>query len=74
VRVEVKGSFKAGSFHVDLIFVQNLLTPLRDMFAGSSAFAISNAYTILQLLGLGGGGGLVYLVRKLGGRRPQSTH
>ncbi|TKC89830.1 hypothetical protein FAZ69_12040 [Trinickia terrae] len=70
VRVEVKESFKAGSFHLDLIFVQNLLTQLRDMFAGANASAISNAYTILGMLGLIGGGGLIHLARKLQGRRP----
>ena len=70
VRVEVKGSFKAGSFELDLIFVQQLLTQIRDIFAGSSASAISNAYTILTILGLIGGGGVVGLQRKLRGRRP----
>ncbi|WP_250435325.1 hypothetical protein [Caballeronia sp. ATUFL_F2_KS9A] len=71
VRVEVKGSFKAGSFELDLIFVQQLLAQIRDMFAGSNATAISNAYTILNILGLiGGGGGVVGLARKLRGRRP----
>jgi hypothetical protein len=70
VRVEVKGSFKAGSFELDLIFVQQLLTQIRDIFAGSIASAISNAYTILTILGLIGGGGVVGLQRKLRGRRP----
>jgi len=70
VRVEVKGSFKAGSFELDLIFVQQLLTQIRDIFAGSGASAISNAYTILTVLGLIGGGGVVGLQRKLRGRRP----
>jgi hypothetical protein len=70
VRVEVKGSFKAGSFELDLIFVQQLLTQIRDIFAGSSASAISNAHTILTILGLIGGGGVVGLQRKLRGRRP----
>lgn len=70
VRVEVKGSFKAGSFHIDLIFVQALLSQIRDIFAGSNASALSNAYTITTILGLTGGGGLIAMLRKLRGRRP----
>ncbi|SAK98052.1 hypothetical protein AWB79_07551 [Caballeronia hypogeia] len=70
VRVEVKGSFKAGSFELDLVFLQQLLTQIRDIFAGSSASAISNAYTILTVVGLIGSGGVIGLARKLRGRRP----
>jgi hypothetical protein len=70
VRVEVKGSFRAGSFNIELIFGQHFLAQLRDMFAGASATAIANAWTILSLLGRVGGGGVVALLRKLRGRRP----
>lgn len=70
VRVEVKGSFRAGSFQIELIFVQHLLAQLRDMFAGTSASAVANAWTILSLIGCVGGGGVIGLMRKLRGRRP----
>ncbi|WP_310632412.1 hypothetical protein [Paraburkholderia sp.] len=70
VRIEVKGSFRAGSFNIELIFVQQFLAQLRDMFAGASATAIANGWTILGLLGCVGGGGVIGLLRRLRGRRP----
>jgi hypothetical protein len=69
VRVEVKGSFRAGSFNIELIFVQQFLSQLRDMFAGSSATAVANAWTILGVLGCVGAGGVIGLLRALRGRR-----
>jgi hypothetical protein len=70
VRVEVKGSFQAGSFHIELIFLQDLLKQIRDIFAAENATAISNAWTILTILGFVGGSGLIDFLRKLRGRRP----
>lgn len=70
VRLEVKGSFKAGSFHSELIFIQSLANQIRDIFAGPSANAFSNALAILGALGIVGGGGLIGLIRALRGRRP----
>jgi hypothetical protein len=69
VRVEVKGSFKAGSFGIDLVFNQDLLTQIRDIFAGPTSTAIANAGGILGLIGLAGGG-LIALLRRLKGRQP----
>lgn len=69
VRVQVNASFKAGSFGIDLVAAQHLLSQIRDIFAGNGATAISNAWTILGMVGLTGGG-LIGLLRKLGGRRP----
>ncbi|WP_256991488.1 hypothetical protein [Burkholderia sp. AU6039] len=37
VRLEVRGSFKAGAFHSARIFVQSLASQIRDLFAGLSA-------------------------------------
>jgi hypothetical protein len=70
VRVEVKGGFKSGSFQIELLFTQALLLQLRDMFAGATATAVSNASAILATLGLMGGRGLIGFLRRLNGRRP----
>ncbi|WP_063894373.1 hypothetical protein [Burkholderia ubonensis] len=70
VRLEVKGSFKAGSFHSELIFIQSLANQIRDIFAGPNAAAFSNALAILGALGIVGSGGLIGLIRKLRGNRP----
>ncbi|AXF22469.1 hypothetical protein CUJ89_18150 [Burkholderia pyrrocinia] len=71
VRLEVRGSFKAGSFHSELIFVQSLASQIRDLFAGPNAGAFSNAMAILGALGIVGGGGLIGLIRTLRGRKPR---
>ena len=70
VRVQVNASFKAGSFGIELMATQQLMAQLRDIFAGSGASAICNAYTLMGMLGLAGGGGLIALLRKLGGKQP----
>lgn len=70
VRLEVKGSFKAGSFHSELVFIQSLANQIRDIFAGPNAAAFSNALAILGALGIVGSGGLIGLIRKLRGNRP----
>jgi hypothetical protein len=70
VRVQVNASFKAGSFGIELMATQQLMAQLKDIFAGSGASAICNAYTIMGILGLAGGGGLIALLRKLGGKQP----
>lgn len=69
VRVEVKASFKAGSFGIELLFTQDFITQIRDMFAGQTATALANAGGIIGLVGLLGGG-LIGLLKKLRGRRP----
>lgn len=69
VRVQVNASFKAGSFGIDLVATQHLLSQIKDMFSGSGASAICNAYTIMGMVGLTGGG-LIGVLRELKGRRP----
>lgn len=73
VRVQVKGTFKSGSFGIDLIAVQSMAKQLVSMFSGSEATAAANLFAILGGLGMATGavgGGLIGLVRWLDGRRP----
>ncbi|MCA8339832.1 hypothetical protein QZM91_24170 [Burkholderia multivorans] len=69
VRVQVNASFKAGSFGIDLVAAQHLLDQIKDIFSGNGATAICNAWTLLGMVGLAGGG-LIGMLRKLAGRRP----
>lgn len=69
VRVQVK-NFKSGSFGIDLVASQHLLSQIKDIFAGSSATAICNAHSIMSMIGLVGGGGLISVLRRLRGRHP----
>lgn len=72
VRVQVNASFKAGSFGIDLVATQHLLSQIRDIFSGTNASAVANAGGILGLIGMAGssGYGLIQLLLKLGGRKP----
>jgi hypothetical protein len=72
VRVQVNASFKAGSFGIDLVATQHLLSQLKDIFSGTGASAIANAGGILGLIGMAGstGYGLVQLLLKLKGHKP----
>lgn len=72
VRVQVNASFKAGSFGIDLVATQHLLSQLKDIFSGTGAAALSNASGILALIGMTvtSGYGLIQLLLRLGGRKP----
>lgn len=73
VRVQVKGTFKSGSFGIDLIAVQSIAKQLVTLFSGSEAAAAANLLAILGGLGMASkaaGGGLIGLVRWLKGRKP----
>ena len=72
VRMQVNASFKAGSFGIDLVATQHLLSQLKDIFSGTGAAAISNASGILAAIGMTvtSGYGLIQLLLKLRGRRP----
>lgn len=69
IRVHVNGNFSAGSFGIDLVASQQWLSQLKGLLSGNGATAISNAYTLISLLGLAGGG-LIGLLRTLKGMRP----
>lgn len=73
VRVQVKGTFKSGSFGIDLIAIQSMAKQLVAMFSGTDASAAANLLQILGGLGMATGavgGGLIGLVRWLKGRKP----
>lgn len=67
VAVSVKGSFKAGSFEIDLIIVQGMFTQLKDLFNSDTSTAIVNA------AGIAGIGAAAYkFVKLLNGKRVKS--
>lgn len=70
LRVYVNASFKAGSFGIDLVATQHLLSQIKDIFSGHGASAVCNGYTLMTMVGFVGGGGLIGLLRRLKGRRP----
>jgi hypothetical protein len=70
VQVNVKGSFKGGSFGVDLAAVQTVFAQISTLLAGENSAAAANLFGILSGIGLLGGGGLIGLLIKLRGRRP----
>lgn len=73
IRVNVQGNFKGGSFGVDLIAAQTITQQLVSMFSGTEATAAANLYTLLGALGLvGGGGGLIGVIKFLRGRKPSA--
>ncbi|MEJ5205192.1 hypothetical protein [Acinetobacter junii] len=70
INLKVNAAFKAGSFGMELHTVVHYLSQIRDIFAGQNASAISNAWTILEIIGLVGGAGLIGLIRYLRGNKP----
>lgn len=72
IRVNVKGNFKAGSFHIDLTAVQSAVQQIVALFSGPEASAAANLLSILAVLGIDGGGGasLAGLILWLKGRKP----
>lgn len=70
VQVKVQGSFKGGSFGIDLMAIQTMYEQLTSLLAGQGPTAFGNLKTILESLGLIGGAGLLALLKKLRGRKP----
>lgn len=66
-RVEVKGSFKTGSFGVDLSIVTDLLQQVIGWLASDPATAIGNATAIVAVL-TGASGGLIKVLKWQKGR------
>ena len=71
IKIHVKGSFKGGSFGIDLIAVQTLYEQITSLLAGQGPTAIANLMSLLEAIGLiSGSGGLIALLVKLRGRKP----
>lgn len=68
VSVNVKGSFKTGSFNVDFVAGVQWLQAIRDIFSGPEATAIANGVGILTALGVVGSRGLLPLLKWLRNR------
>lgn len=70
VQVKVNGSFKGGSFGVDLTAVQTVAQQIVAAFSGQEATAAANLFGIVGGLGLLGTGGLIGVIKWLRGRKP----
>lgn len=53
-QINVRGSFKVGSFGIDFTLVADWAVAVKDIFASDTATALANASAILALLGLVG--------------------
>ena len=72
VRVNVSGTFKGGSFGVDLVALQSVKDQIVSIFAGPGATAAANLFAILSGIGILGAGGLIGVIKWLRGRKPSS--
>lgn len=73
VVVNVRGNFKSGSFLVDLIAQIPVFKQITGILTGETATAASNILGILSALGLlGGGTGLIALIKWIRGRKATS--
>jgi len=71
-QINVRASFKTGSFGIDLSLATDWVLKMRDIFASDSAAAIANGAGILGALGMIGAGGtrgLIAVIKWLRGRR-----
>lgn len=71
-QVNVRASFKTGSFGIDLALATDWALKVRDLLVSDNASAAANAIEILGFLGLvavGGAKGLIAVIQWLRGRR-----
>lgn len=69
-QINVRGSFKTGSFGIDFTLVADWASKVKDIFSSDTATAVANAATILGLLGLASNSpGLLGLLKWLRGRK-----
>ena len=69
LKVNVKGSFTTGSFHIDFVTGLQWMKSIRDLFAGENATATANGLAILAPLGFLGKRGLAQLLIWLNRRK-----
>lgn len=74
VRVHVHGTFKSGSFGIDLVALQSIKDQIVSIFSGPEASAAANLLEILGAIGFLGGGsaGVIGVIRWLKGKKPSS--
>jgi len=68
ISVSVKGSFKTGSFGIDLVLLQGWVRGVVDMFNTREAVAILGLLPMLGLSGKDAGKGLIGVIKWLRGR------
>ena len=68
VSVSVKGSFKTGSFGIDLVLLQGWVKSVVDMFNSREAVAVVSILTLLGLSGKDVSHGVIGVIKWLGGR------
>jgi len=68
ISISVKGSFKTGSFAIDLIFQQGWVKSVVDMFNSKEAVAVVSILSLLGLSGKDATKGLIGIIKWLRGR------
>lgn len=71
-QVNVRASFRTGSFGIDLALATDWITAVKDMLVSENSSAILNAAGLLSLLGMvsaPAGRGLIQIIKWLRGRR-----
>lgn len=68
-QINVRGSFKTGSFNIDFTTQVAFLKAVRDIFSGDNATAIANAIGILGAIGFVGKAGLAQALKWIRGRK-----
>ena len=69
VQVCVKGSFKTGSFAIDLVAVQSLAHQIVDLLTGREAAAIATLIGLIGFSGKDAAQGLIAALKRLRGRK-----
>lgn len=72
VVVNIKAT-RPGSLYIDLSVAQNVIEAARTLFCSDNVSAIVNAKGLLDILGIGGGGGLIALIAWIRNRKIKSV-